>query len=86
MKKKRDGYPLILVKWTDHTASAEWETPEQAAASQLGIFWTVGYLVHENKQKIDVCQCVEEGGTRLVGNRSTIAKQNILSRHELELT
>ena len=84
--KKRDTYPLILVKWTDHTASADWETHEQAAEAPLGIFWTVGYLVHEDRNKIAVCQCVEEGGTKLVGNRSTIAKKNIVSRHELELS
>ena len=83
--KKAAEHKLILVKWEDHTASSAWETREEAAKAPLGVFWTVGYLIHEDKKKIVVCQCVEDGGDKLVGNRSTIAKKNIVSRHELEV-
>ena len=79
-------YPLVLIKWSDHTASAAWESRKEAAAAPLAFFWTVGYLIHETTQKVVVCQCVEDGGDGLVGNRSTIAKKNIVERHELDVT
>lgn len=84
-KQPKTAYPLILVKWEDHTASAAWETHQEAKDSPVAVFQTVGYLVHEDKKKIVVCQCIELGGDKLVGNRSTIVKKCILSRHEIDL-
>ena len=83
---KPKAYKLVLVKWEDHASSTEWKTPEEVSRSECGIFLTVGWLVHEDRKTIKVCQCIEDGGTGLVGNESIILKKCIVSRHELELT
>ena len=82
----KEPYKLVVIRWEDHCANSAWETPKEAAEAAVGIFDTVGWLVAEDRKKVVVCHCIEIGGDKLVGNRSTIIKKNIVDRHEIVMT
>ena len=84
--KIKEPYNLVVIRWEDHCANSAWETQKEAVEAKVGVFDTVGWLVGEDRKKVVVCQCLEIGGDKLVGNRSTIIKKNIVDRHEIVMT
>ena len=77
------NYPIEIVVWEDFTASAHWQTPKEVAASMPAICTTIGFLVHENRNTIKLCNSVIQGED-VVGGESLIIKKNIISRERVE--
>jgi hypothetical protein len=65
-----EKYPLVMIDWEDHTASAEWEDDVDSCTYE--VCRTIGWLIREDKKSYKVANAVsKESG---VGGISVILK------------
>jgi len=77
-------YPLVLVIWEDHTASAHWMTTSQSSKSQISVCKTIGWLVHKDKRKYVIHNNFIDDDD-VSGGESVILRSTILEEYELEV-
>ena len=78
-----DDYPLILVVWLDHTGESGWQTKKQVKNSKPARVKTIGWLVHEDKDTIKVCNSILKDGD--LGGADCILRQCIVKRYEVDI-
>lgn len=77
------NYPLLLVSWLDHSSSTEWKSLKEVSESQPYTCTTIGWLIHEDRKTIKLCNSLVKEDPDTVGGESLILKKNIVSREEI---
>jgi len=78
-------YPLVMVTWVDHTASADWKHKGDYAKSDIVHVSTIGWLVHKDRHKYVIHNSMIHGES-VSGGESVIARKNIIEEHIIEMT
>jgi hypothetical protein len=78
-------YPLVMVTWVDHTSSSDWKHKGDYATSDIVHVSTIGWLVHKDRHKYVIHNCMIHGES-MSGGESVIARKNIIEEHTIEMT
>lgn len=80
-------YPLVLIYWEDHTASAHWITEDHYKNSNTSTAVTIGWKVFEDSKKVVIHSSYIDDNDEYItsGNESVIVKKAIVKEYYLEL-
>jgi hypothetical protein len=78
-------YPLVMVIWSDHTASADWKHKGDYDKADIAHVTTIGWLVHKDRHKYVIHNSMIHGES-VSGGESVIARKNIIEEHIIEMT
>jgi hypothetical protein len=76
MTVKKSKYPLVYVEWEDAEHEGGWSDLAEEVLHRLGTIASIGWLIHEDKQRIVVASSVARGSLQ-IGNKQYIPTDQI---------
>jgi hypothetical protein len=69
-------FSLVYVEWTDAEHEGAWSAAEDETHHNLGVIYSIGWLIHKNKQRIVMASSVSSA-TLQIGNKQYIPTAQI---------
>ncbi len=70
-------YPLVYVEWEDAEHDGGWSDPNDEIGHNLGIIVSIGWLIHQNTQRIVMASSLATTTTQ-IGNKQYIPVKQIV--------